>query len=58
MHSQVLGDDLALPPAMGHQDGLASVAEASVISRFEDLFQLRLLGGRQPDPLHLFHPLS
>jgi hypothetical protein len=35
-----------------------TVAEASVIGRFEDLFQLHLLCGRQPDPPHLFHPLS
>jgi len=58
MHAQVLGNDLALPPSMGHEDGLAPVAEASVIGRFEDLFQLRLLCGCQPDPLHRFYPLS
>jgi hypothetical protein len=56
MHPQVLGDHLALPPAMGHQDGLAPVAEAAVIGRFEDLFQLGLLCGRQPNPPHLFPP--
>jgi hypothetical protein len=58
MHAQVLGNDLALPPAMSHEDGLAPVAEASVIGRFEDLFHLCLLCGRQPDPLHRFYPLS
>jgi hypothetical protein len=43
---------------MGHQDRLAPVAEASIIGRFEDLFQLRLFRGREPDSPHLFHPLS
>src|SRR5262245_15747587 len=42
MHPSILGDGLALPPPMGHQDRLTPVAEASVISCFEDLFQLRL----------------
>jgi hypothetical protein len=43
---------------MGHQDRLTPVAEASVISRFEDLFQLRVFCGCQPDPPHRFHLLS
>jgi hypothetical protein len=43
---------------MGHQDRLAPVVEASIIGRFEDLFQLPLVRSRQPDPPHLFHPFS
>jgi hypothetical protein len=42
---------------MGPQDGLTPVAEASVISRFEELFQVRLFRGRQPDPPHRVLPL-
>ena len=42
---------------MHHQDRLAPAAEASVIGRFEDLFQLRLFWRRQPDPPHRFPPL-
>jgi hypothetical protein len=41
---------------MGHQDGLAPVAEAAVIGHFEGLFPWRLLWGRQPNPPHLFPP--
>jgi hypothetical protein len=58
MDTYILGDRLALPPPRGHQDRLASVAEASIMGRFEDLFQLRLLRGYQPDSPHRFYPLS
>ncbi len=57
MDASILGNRLAFPPPMRHQDRLAPIAEASVISRFEDLVQLRLFCPRQPDPPHRFPPL-
>jgi hypothetical protein len=57
MHAHILGNHLTLPPPMRHQDRLTPVTEASVVGGVEDLFQVRLFCGRQPDPLHLFHPL-
>src|SRR5215510_13884998 len=53
MYPQILGDGLALPPAMGHEDRLAPVAESSVMGRFEELFQVRLFRCGQSDALHL-----
>jgi hypothetical protein len=53
MHPQILGDGLALPPSMGHDDRLAPVAESSVIGRFEELFQVRLFRCCQSDAPHL-----
>src|SRR4030095_14504183 len=55
MDPSILGDDLALPATTCHQHCLASVTESSVLSRFEDLVQLRLFHGRQSDPSHLYH---
>jgi len=56
MHAQILGiilrfrpDAPSRPPDTGH----GGVGRGG----FEDLFQVRLFCGRQPDPLHLFHPL-
>jgi hypothetical protein len=57
MYASILGNHLALPPPMRHQDRLAPVTEASVVGRFEDLFQWRLCCPRQPDPPPRFHPL-
>src|SRR5262249_9800116 len=57
MHPEILSNRLALPPSMRHQDRLAPVAETSIIRGFEDLFQLRLFGGCQPNPPHRFLPL-
>jgi hypothetical protein len=53
MYPQIWGDGLALPPAMGHEDRLAPVAEASVMGRFEELFQVRLFRCCHSDALHL-----
>jgi hypothetical protein len=53
-----LRDQLALAPSTCHQHGLTPVAEASVIRRFEELFQIRLFRGCQLDPPHRFLSLS
>jgi len=57
MDASILGTRLALSPPLRPQDRLAPVAEASVIGRFEELFQLRLFCLRQPDPPHRLPPL-
>src|SRR5262245_61830090 len=53
MYPQILGDGLALPPAMGHDDRLAPVAESTIIGRFEELFQACLFRCCQSDAPHL-----
>ena len=57
MHPHILGDGLALPSPVSHQDRLTPVA-AAVLSRFAALCQMRLFRPCQPDPTHRFHPLS
>src|SRR5215475_203783 len=57
MYPQILGNRRALPPPIRHQDRLTPVAEASVIRRFEKLFQVRLFRLRQLDPPHRSPPL-
>src|SRR6516225_7963539 len=47
---------LALPPPTRHQDRLASVAEASIGSRLEEVFHMYLFRGRQPDASPLVQP--
>src|SRR6516165_7011871 len=52
----VLCDGRALPPPTRHQDRLAPVAEASIGRGLEEVFQVCLVRGRQPDASHLVQP--
>jgi hypothetical protein len=56
MHPSILRNGLALPPPTRHQDRLAPVAAAAIGSRFEEVFQMYLFRGRQPDASHLVQP--
>src|SRR6516162_4731864 len=56
MHSQILGNGLALPPPARHQDRLTPVTQASVLGCLEEVFQLFVFRSRQLNPPHLFPP--
>jgi hypothetical protein len=56
MHTHILGNGPAFASPTGHQDRLAPVAEPSVSSRLENVFELHVFRCGQPYPSHLLPP--
>ena len=56
MHPSILRNGLALQPPTRHQDRLAPVTKASIGGRLEEVFQVYLFRGRQPDSSPLVQP--